>query len=397
MRYLTFKRESDAVEALKRIGTDPYGIESMAPKMRHLNILLEGLPCKAANIIKQEMLSLGGDVAVARGSVDCSVERTDAIVMGTRKQLIRFTERILRQPFGLKRMSEEMRALLSNLERSGFKLKTPRRDILLGERTLIMGIVNVTPDSFSDGGRFANADDAVRHGMRLEEEGADVIDVGGESSRPGSEPVSLEEELRRVIPVVKGLARQVRIPISIDTTKAGVARAALEEGAEIVNDISAMRFDDSMARTAAGAGAAVILMHMRGKPRDMQRGNLVYDDLFSEIISFLEERIRQAKAEGIEEERIMIDPGIGFGKTFEDNLRLIRHLVEFSVLGKPILVGPSRKAFIGNITGGEPKDRLEGTAAAVAAAVMNGAHMVRVHDVGFIKRVVSMTDAIRRE
>lgn len=396
MRYLKFQKESDAVEALKRIGTDPYGIESMAPKMRHVNILLEGLACKAANIIKQEMLSLGGDVAVSRGSVDCSVERTDAIVMGTRKQVLRFAERMAHQPFGLKMLSGEIRALLFNLDQDGFVLKTPRRDIRLGERTLIMGILNVTPDSFSDGGRFANAEEALQEGIRLEEDGADVIDVGGESSRPGSDPVPPGEEMRRVIPVVKELARRVKVPLSIDTTKAEVARAALEEGAEIINDISAMRFDTAMVRTAAGTGAPVILMHMRGTPRDMQRGNLVYGDLFAEIIAFFEERVRLAQGGGIGEDRIMIDPGIGFGKTFEDNLRLIRHMEEFRVLGKPILVGPSRKAFIGRITGGEPKERLEGTAAAVAAAVMNGAHMVRVHDVRFIKSVVSMADAIRR-
>lgn len=396
MRHLIFHSESEAVEALKRIGTDPYGITSMAPKMRHLNILMEGLACKAANIIKQEMLSLGGDVAVARGSVDCSVDRTDAIVMGTRKQVLRFAEKISRQPFGLRKMSKDLKVLLSNLERDAFVLKTPRRDIRLGERTLLMGIVNVTPDSFSDGGRFKSAEAAVRHGIRLEDDGADILDVGGESSRPGADPVPLEEEIRRVIPVVEGLSRRVRVPISVDTTKAAVARAALQAGAEVVNDISALRLDAAMAETAARYGASLIVMHMRGTPRDMQQGNLAYGDLFSEIIAHLEESIGRARAGGIDVERIMIDPGIGFGKSFEDNLRLIRHLSEFKAIGRPLLIGPSRKSFIGKVTGGEPKERLEGTAAAVTAAVMNGAHVVRVHDVKFMKPVVSMADAIRR-
>ena len=396
MRHLIFHKESEAVEALRRIGADPYGIASMAPKMRHLNILLEGLACKAANIIKQEMLSLGGDVAVARGSVDCSVDRTDAIVMGTRKQVNRFAEKISRQPFGLRKMSKDIKAFLSNLDRDIFTLKTPRREIKLGERTLLMGIVNVTPDSFSDGGSFANAEEAVRHGLRLEEDGADILDVGGESSRPGADPVPLEEEIGRVIPVVRELSRNAKVPVSVDTMKSEVARAALEAGAEIVNDISAMRFDKEMADTVARYGAAVVLMHMRGTPRDMQRRDLSYPDLFAEIIAHLGESVGRAQAAGVDFEKIMVDPGIGFGKSAEDNLRLIKYLAEFKVLGRPILIGTSRKAFIGRVTGGEPKERREGTAATVTAAVMNGAHVVRIHDVKFMKPVVSMTDAILR-
>jgi dihydropteroate synthase len=396
MRHLIIQKDSEAVEALQRIGVDPYGIDAMAPKMQNLNVLLEGLTCRAANIIKQEMLSIGGDVAVARGSVDCSIDHTDAIVMGTRKQLRLFAEKISRQPFGLKKISQDITALLSNLDRDVFLLKTSRREIKLGERTLLMGIVNVTPDSFSDGGRFANAEEAVSHGVRLEEEGADILDVGGESSRPGADPVALDEEIRRVIPVVEALSRKVRIPISVDTTKSEVARAALEKGAEMVNDISAMQFDGSMAETVARCGAAVVLMHMRGTPRDMQQGDLAYEDLFAEIIAYLGEKIEKAQAAGIGGENILIDPGIGFGKSAEDNLRLIKRLAEFKVLGRPVLIGTSRKMFIGKVTGGSPRERLEGTAATVTAAVLNGAHVVRVHDVKFMKPVVSMTDAILR-
>jgi len=396
MRHLIIQKDADAVEALQRIGVDPYGIDAMAPKMRNLNVLLEGLTCKAANILKQEMLSIGGDVAVARGSVDCSIDRTDAIVMGTRKQVRRFAEKISRQPFGLQKISQDLSALLSNLDRDIFHLRTSRRDITLGERTLLMGIINVTPDSFSDGGRFANAEEAVRHGIRLKEEGADILDVGGESSRPGADPVAPEEEIRRVVPVVEALARRVGIPVSVDTTKSEVARAALEKGAEIVNDISAMHFDDSMAETVARSGAAVVMMHMRGTPRDMQQGDLSYEDLLAEIIAYLGERIERAQAAGVDREKILVDPGIGFGKSAGDNLRLIKHLAELKVLGRPILIGPSRKSFIGRVTGGTPQERLEGTAATVTAAVLNGAHVVRVHDVRFMKAVVSMTDAILR-
>lgn len=394
MRRLVVDTASEARAILERIGVDPYGIESMAPKMRHLNILLEGLTCRAANIIKQEMLSLGGDAAVARGSVGCSIEKTDALLMGTRKQMERFAEKISFQPFGLGQMSQDIKRLLSDLDRDVFVFSTPQREWVLGKRTLVMGVVNATPDSFSDGGRFANPEEAVRHGLRLAEEGADILDVGGESSRPGAAPVSPEEEIRRVVPVVEGLAGKVPIPISVDTTKAQVARAALGAGAEIVNDISAMRFDGEMAAVAAEYGAVVVLMHMKGTPRDMQKGDLSYRDLCGEIMAYLRESIGRAVSGGVDPERIMIDPGIGFGKSTEDNLRLLKYLREFRSLGRPILVGTSRKAFIGRITGGEATDRLEGTAATVTAAIMNGAHVVRVHDVRFMKRVASMTDAI---
>lgn len=268
--------------------------------------------------------------------------------------------------------------------------------MVLGERTLIMGIINVTPDSFSDGGRFESAERAVAEGIRLVQEGADILDIGGESTRPGSDPVPAEEERRRVIPVIRGLARNVDVPLSVDTMKAAVAREALAEGAEIVNDVSAMNFDAGMVRVVAETGAAVVLMHMRGTPKAMQQGDLAYRSLRGEIIEFLRKRIAHAADHGIDPERIMVDPGIGFGKTATDNMRLIRHLHEFKVLGRPILVGPSRKAFIGHVTGGDPHERVEGTAAVVTAAIMNGGNVIRVHDVSVMKKVAAMADAVSR-
>jgi len=251
IRNLVINAEEDAAEVLKSIGTDSYGIEAMAPKMGHLNLLIKDLPCPTANIMKQEMLSLGGDVAVARGTVACSIEKTDALVMGTRKQVGRFAEKIEKQPFGLSAIAKEIARVLENIGKDAFRLETSRRTIELGKRTLVMGIINVTPDSFSDGGRLADAGAAVRRGVEMEEEGADILDVGGESSRPGALPVTEEEELRRVIPVVEGLAARVGIPISVDTAKARVAKAALEAGAEVVNDITALSGDDRMAGVAA--------------------------------------------------------------------------------------------------------------------------------------------------
>jgi dihydropteroate synthase len=275
-------------------------------------------------------------------------------------------------------------------------LRTARREITLGERTLIMGILNVTPDSFSDGGRFKSVSEAVEEGLKMVEGGADIIDIGGESTRPGSDAVSTDEELRRVIPVVRGLAGRTDIPLCVDTMKSGVAREAVAEGAEIINDVSAMAFDPSMAEVAVRSSAAVVLMHMRGVPKSMQTGDLTYPALLPEIIGYLKGRMEHAAACGIEATRIMIDPGIGFGKTAADNMRLIKYLSEFKSLGRPILVGASRKAFVGRITGGTPAERSEGTAAAVTAAILHGGHVMRVHDVRMMKKVATMADAIMR-
>ena len=378
------------------VDCDPYGIEAMLPKMIHLNILLEDIKCNIANIIKQEMLSIGGDAAVSRSAVSCSVKKTDCVIMGTTKQIERFADKISIQPLGLSIVSKAIKELLANVSKDLFILKTCRREIVLGEKTEIMGILNVTPDSFSDGGLFNEPGDAVEYGLKMMEEGADIIDIGGESSRPGAESVSVEEELARVIPVIRGLERSIKIPISIDTTRAEVARRAVENGADIVNDISAMTFDDQMANTVAHTGAAIILMHMRGTPKDMQKGNLSYSSLRGDIIEFLGDKMQKAEMAGIFPENIMIDPGIGFGKTGEDSMRLLKFLSEFKMLGRPIVTGPSRKAFIGKITGGRPAERLEGTAAAVTAAIMNGTNVVRVHDVKAMKKVVAMADAILR-
>jgi dihydropteroate synthase len=242
-----------------------------------------------------------------------------------------------------------------------------------------MGIVNVTPDSFSDGGLFLDADAAVEHGRRLAEEGADILDVGGESTRPGAEPVPPHEELERVVPVVSGLAGQASV--SIDTSKAVVAREALNAGASIVNDVSAFRFDSEMAGVVADAGVDCCLMHMLGEPRTMQRDPR-YGDVVGEVRSFLEERLAFAVAEGVREERVWLDPGIGFGKTVEHNLELLRRLDEIVAIGRPVVIGTSRKSFLGKLAvGGVRSDRLAGTIATNVLALERGASVFRVHDV----------------
>jgi len=274
--------------------------------------------------------------------------------------------------------------------------RTSRREIVIGERTLIMGIINATPDSFSDGGRYASPQKAIEEGMRMAEEGADILDIGGESTRPGSDAVSAEEELRRVLPVILGLAAKVAIPLSIDTMKAEVAEEALKAGVEIVNDVSSLKYDSKMASAIAASGAGLVLMHMRGMPKVMQQGDLTYPSLIDDIAGFLEERLAAARLAGIDFTQMAVDPGIGFGKNADDNMRLIRHLGEFNRLGRPILVGVSRKAFIGKVTGGLPAERIAGTAAAVTMSILGGAHIVRVHDVSIMKKVALMADAISR-
>ena len=227
----------------------------------------------------------------------------------------------------------------------------------------------------------------------MADEGANIIDIGGESTRPGSKRITARQEIARVTPVIEGLAKKISIPISVDTSKAQVAQAALEAGAEVINDITAMG-DKKMPSVVSHAGAGLILMHMRGTPENMQAGNLVYEDINGEIIAFLQERCKMARVAGIAKESLAVDPGIGFGKSYEDNCRIIRKLDEIRGLGLPVIVGTSRKSFIGHITGGGPDERLEGTAATVAASIMNGCHIVRVHDVAFMKKVAAMTDAI---
>jgi len=261
-------------------------------------------------------------------------------------------------------------------------------------RTVIMGILNVTPDSFYDGGRRSEPTRAIADGVEMVQSGAEVLDVGGESTRPGARPVDEAEELDRVLPVIRGLRREVTVPISIDTYKAGVARAALDAGADIVNDISALRFDPALVSLVAAAQVPVILMHMQGKPQTMQ-AEPRYNDVVREVRDFLAAQLYEAMDAGIAAERIILDPGIGFGKTLEHNLQLLRGLPTLAALGQPLLVGASLKAFIGKILDLDPDHRLEGSLAAAVAAVLGGANLLRVHDVAETCRAARMADAIR--
>ncbi len=263
-------------------------------------------------------------------------------------------------------------------------------------RTYIMGILNVTPDSFSDGGLYFSKDSAVEQALKMQDEGADIIDIGGESTRPGAEKVSFKEEIKRIVPVIEALAKKIKIPISVDTYKSAVAEAAISAGASIINDISGLRFDPKMPKVAAKYKVPAVIMHIKGTPKNMQK-NPTYKALIPEIIDYFYEGIEIARDAGILDDKIIIDPGIGFGKTVEHNLEIIKRLNEFAGFEKPILIGPSRKSFIGKTLGDLPvTERLEGTAAAVAVGIFNGANIIRVHDVKEMVRVAKIADGIKR-
>jgi dihydropteroate synthase len=394
-RIIELNSLSQARREIASLACDKVGIELMAPKSLWRVLKLKGLRPAAANIIKQEMLSLGGDAATAYGAINHSVKQTDVLIFGSLKQLFRLIKKLKRHQFGLPQISLQLEESLKNYESTPSPLKIGNRIFNFGRRTYIMGILNVTPDSFSDGGTYLDPERALARAKLMFKEGADIIDVGGESTRPGAETISPREELKRVIPVIKALSKNRRLLISIDTRKAKVAEAALAAGAHMVNDVSGLRFDRKMAGVVAKHKIPVCSMHTRGTPRDMQK-NPLYSELMEELIEYLEESLAIAKNAGILLKKIILDPGLGFGKTPENNLEILKKLKELKVLGCPILVGPSRKSLIGKVLGLPVTRRLEGTAAAVAVAIANGANLVRVHDVKEMSRVVRMTDAIVR-
>ena len=405
--------ELDGLEGLRaemeKIGANPEGIEIMAPKGILRAIKLEGVGYAAANILKQEMLARGAEAAIAGDIYLGKRERTDVLLLGTLRHYRRLIPKLRAQPLkSLQAIADEIEEALARYEgRTLGSMEIGGRLFEWGKRTYIMGILNVTPDSFSGDGLMAAGDfvgAALAQAERFVEEGADILDVGGESTRPGSAPIPAEEELRRVMPVVERLAREFDVPISIDTYKAEVARRALDAGAHMVNDVWGLRMDPELAGLVAERGVPVVVMHNRSRPKDAVQeerlgGRYVgveYEDLMADIIRELRGSVQIALDAGVAWERIIVDPGLGFGKTVEQNLEIMDRLGELKVLGRPILVGPSRKSFIGYTLDLPPEERLEGTAATVALCIARGADIVRVHDVKEMVRVARMTDAIVR-
>lgn len=400
--------------AMESLGCDPRGIRIMLPKGRFFLLRADGVPFAAASILKQEMLSKGGEAALS-GEIYYGGERTTGVLlMGTERTFKRVLRVLAAQPLpSLRELGNELASVLRSWQQPEYSdLQIGDRCFVWGERTYVMGIVNVTPDSFSGDGLLpSDASDteviraAVSQALLFLEQGADLIDIGGESTRPGSEPIDAKTEMGRIVPVIEALRAQTRAPISVDTYKAAVAQAALDVGADMVNDVWGLQMDPAMAPLVAERQVPVIIMHNRSKPRNAAQEQrlggryvgIAYENLMGDIIRELRAQVDRGMAAGIARERMIVDPGIGFGKTVAQNLYLLNHVDELRALGLPILLGPSRKSFIGYTLDLPPDERLEGTAAAVAIGILRrGCDIVRVHDVQAMVRVVRMTDAILR-
>lgn len=377
------------IEEIRETGIDPASLPIFQKKSSFLSIKVTDVLSPAASIIKQEMLSAGGDAAVHRNVINCKVEKSNVILMGTEAQIEKAAKKLLQMDYwGLR---ETGREILKILKPVSWKIQIRGREYNFSENTYLMGIINVTPDSFFEGSRV-NPQRAGEIAERMVEDGADFLDIGGESSRPGAAPVSEEEELQRVIPAIREIRKRVDVPISIDTYKARVAAEAIKEGADIINDISALRFDPKMAEVAAEAGVPVILMHMKGTPRDMQK-NPYYDDAVLEIAEFLKERAEFAQKFGIRD--IILDPGIGFGKRVEDNIKIINSIPSFLSLGYPLLMGHSRKSFMGATTGAPVEHRIYTTVALTLYFALRGVSIIRIHDVYENKLALKLAEAMQ--
>ncbi len=389
MRILSLTNQISFQKEMERIGCDPAAFPIFQKKLEVIPIKTDLLTCASVNILKQVALSVGADCVIPREIITGRKRKGEGIILATRRQYENIIQKLQCQYPELKRLAAKIEGFFAS---RNWRLVFREKTYDLSQRTYIMGILNITPDSFYDGGRYLTLEKALRRAEEIAEEGADFLDIGAESSRPGSSPISAKEEINRLRAVLPVIRQRLKIPISCDTTKSEVARFALEEGCEIINDISGLRFDPRIAQIIVRYNAYCVIMHIKGKPKTMQR-NPRYKDLMAEIYSYLEEGIRQAKEKGIAEERIIIDPGIGFGKKYLDNYEILRRLRELTGLGRPILVGPSRKSFIGLTLNLPPEERLEGTIAASVIARLNGANILRVHDVKSIKRAMMIVDA----
>ncbi|MGI5817197.1 MAG: dihydropteroate synthase [Armatimonadota bacterium] len=394
-RVLELESGAELLAEMGRVGVHPTAAGWLAAKARVHPVRLEHVSGPAAALLKQEMLALGGDCAVHRRVADFNEEPGAVILLGDLRTYERLLERAALQPHGLEEtVREAVAAVRARTDTEPRVLDCAGTELELGRRTLVMGIVNVTPDSFSGDGLGADLDATVDRARGFVEAGCEILDVGGESTRPGSEGVDLDDELERVLPVVEALVDAFDAVVSIDTGKAEVAELAVAMGAGMVNDVNGLRAP-GMTEVIAETGAAACIMHMQGSPRDMQEAP-VYEDLMTEVYDFLAERVEAALAVGVGRERLLVDPGFGFGKTVEHNLEILRRLRELRSLGCGVLVGTSRKSTIGAVLDAPVEDRLMGTAATCAVAIAHGADVIRVHDVAEMAQVARMTDAIVR-
>ena len=367
-------------------------IEKLSDSFLYFTIKLEGIDTRAANIMKSTLETLGGGIAMNRGALDFTERETNVILSGSRRTLQLLAARLRDQPYGLAAVSSE---ILDCITGGNKTISWGTRTLDFTHKTYVMGILNSTPDSFYPGSRSATIKEAMKNAREMISAGVDIIDVGGESTRPGSEPVPEDEEIRRVIPVVQALRAESDVIVSVDTRRKEIAERALDAGADIINDISGLRHNEDLARLVARRKVPVVLMHMRGTPKNMQK-NPYYRNTMSEILRELQQSIAAAIGAGIAPEMIIVDPGIGFGKRIQDNLRIIRELASLKSLAFPILVGLSRKGFIGEILDRPVEKRLIGTVTANTLAILNGANIIRVHDVADAVEMVKIIDSVRR-
>ncbi|HVP18550.1 MAG TPA: dihydropteroate synthase [Spirochaetia bacterium] len=367
-------------------------IEKITDMFLYCTIKLEGVDTRAANLMRTSIESLGGAIAMRKDALEFTVRETDVVISGSRHMLRVLATRLRGEPFGLDGIADEIAACLSTGARI---MSWGKRTLDFTRKTYVMGILNCTPDSFYPGSRTLTIKDALKAGREMIEAGVDIIDVGGESTRPGSDSVPLAEEIRRVIPVVQSLRAESDTMISVDTRKKDVAERALDAGADFINDISGLRHNEDLARLVARRKVPIVLMHMRGTPKTMQRQPF-YRNTISEILRELQPSIAAAIGAGIDPEMIIIDPGVGFGKRIQDNLRIIKELASLKSLDFPILIGLSRKSFIGEILDRPVEKRLIGTITANTLAVINGANIIRVHDVGDAVQMVKIIESVRR-
>lgn len=398
MRIFPFSTRDEIEKIMRDIGVDPCGIRIMLPKAQTFLIRLNALNNICANILKQEMLSIGAEAAITRGALTGNIKKADILLIGSLAQFKLLSQKIKPQPFGLRKFSEELDKNIKNYVKDNFILSLRGSSLNLDHQTRIMGIINLTPDSFSGDGLYNSKlgsclNLALIKAKNMVSEGADIIDLGGQSTRPGAKNISAKVELARTLPVVKLLAKKINKPISIDTTRPLVAQACLDSGAQIINDVSGLR-DKRMIKVAARYKAAVVIMHMRGVPLNMQK-TIAYHSLIDDIALYLKNAIDRAQAGGIKPDKIIVDPGIGFGKKPEHNLEIIKRLAEFRILGKPILIGTSRKSFIGKVLNADVDNRSIGTLATCVIAAQNGASIIRVHDVKEANQALRMTDAVK--
>jgi dihydropteroate synthase len=389
MRWIKLENQGQAEKALAQIGVRAEAIPYLKGQAFSRVVKLERVSSTVALALKQEMLALGGDAAINQGVAENTANETDVLLLASCKQLRMLIGKLKDHPLGLKDMAASLHKILTDLEKSPLRtLHCREKDLELGRKTLIMGILNITPDSFSDGGKFYQTEKALIQALKLVQEGADILDIGAESSRPGYIPVRAEEEWARLESILKELTPSCNIPISIDTQKAEVAAKALSLGAHIINDIWGLQKDPDMARVVAEAKASIVIMH--------NQDGTEYKNLLGDIIDFLEQSVEKALAAGVKEDQIVLDPGIGFGKTPEQNMEVLSRLDELKILGFPVLLGVSRKSVIGKTLDLPVDERLEPTIALGTLGAAFGVDILRVHDVFANKKAMLMADQIVR-